>query len=226
MTKIRTYKMTHATGYAPNFEGGVLTLAICKPGIREKAEVGEWIAGFTSTRPEAGSTKLGEEKLVYLAQITKKLTFDEYWEQYPEKRPDKSEFGDNQYTTHPNGYECVKITQKTKDTYKKNHKRECRDSAYFQVEGHHTEDDMPRDLSSDKVIISEKFIWFGAKNPLDVEQFKQSIRVPKYPAPYGYDTDGDNVQTFIDYVLAQKAAPDILYTDSKISSKSKNCSKK
>ncbi|MDR0867804.1 MAG: hypothetical protein LBP75_04920 [Planctomycetota bacterium] len=42
MTKIRTYKMTHATGFAPNISGGVLTLAACKPGIREHAQIGEW----------------------------------------------------------------------------------------------------------------------------------------------------------------------------------------
>ena len=59
--KIITYKMTHATGFAPNHDCGILTLATCKPGVREKAEVGDWIAGFTSTAKNAGKTPRGQE---------------------------------------------------------------------------------------------------------------------------------------------------------------------
>ena len=44
--KIRVYKMTHATGFAPNPFGGVLTLACCKPQIRNKTREGDVIIGL------------------------------------------------------------------------------------------------------------------------------------------------------------------------------------
>ena len=48
VTTIRSYKMTTATGFAPNYYGDILTLATCKSGIKKTARIGEWIAGFTS----------------------------------------------------------------------------------------------------------------------------------------------------------------------------------
>ncbi|MGE3595803.1 MAG: hypothetical protein AB7N70_09645 [Dehalococcoidia bacterium] len=42
-----SYKMTHDTGFAPNPFWGCLTLATCKPGIRQTRGPGDWIAGFT-----------------------------------------------------------------------------------------------------------------------------------------------------------------------------------
>jgi len=215
MVKIRTYKMTQATGFAPNFDGGVLTLATCKPGIREKAEVGEWIAGFTSSRLTAGGTKQGEEKLIYLAQITEKITFNQYWKQFPNKRPNKSEpygLGDNIYTFDPEGYEFVKMTPEAKEKFKKKYNRDC--PAYVQINnGDHICGDMLRDLSSDKVLISQNFKFFGKKHPLDVTRFKKDIRIPLYPAPFGYGTEGKKVQEFIDFVMSQKANPDIDYSE-------------
>jgi Nucleotide modification associated domain 2 len=40
------YKMTTDNGGAPCIVDGVLTLAICKPGIRSTAEKGDWLFGF------------------------------------------------------------------------------------------------------------------------------------------------------------------------------------
>jgi hypothetical protein len=234
MTKIRTYKMTHDTGFAPNFDGGVLTLATCKPGIREKAEEGEWIAGFTSKR--LNGDPVGQERLVYLGEVSKKLTFGKYWDLCLDKRPNKRPKdsstrleqygrGDNIYANNPDGYEFDNMTLESKETYKKKYKKDA--PFYVQVKnGDHGVQDMVRDLSSENVLICEKFMRFDVENPLDVEKFKQSIKVPKYPAPYGYVSEGDIVQEFIDYVFAQNTTPDISYTDSKVNSKSKSCSKK
>lgn len=46
--KIRCYRMTHATGFAPNPYGGVLTLATCKPKIRKVSQPGDWLVGIGS----------------------------------------------------------------------------------------------------------------------------------------------------------------------------------
>jgi len=38
-----------------------------------------------------GFGEVGKEKLVYLAKVTQKLSFAEYWEKYEQKRPAKTE---------------------------------------------------------------------------------------------------------------------------------------
>ena len=80
--KLYSYKMTHDNRFAPNPLFGVLTLATCKPRMRQNMHVGEWIAGWTSKSIAHSPTEVGEEKLIYLAKVTKKLTIAEYWEQY------------------------------------------------------------------------------------------------------------------------------------------------
>lgn len=82
------YKMSWNTGFAPNPFFGVLALATCKPSIRRMAQLGDWIAGFTTKRLNPNQ-KAGEEKLIYLARVTERLTFAEYWQKYPMKRPGK-----------------------------------------------------------------------------------------------------------------------------------------
>lgn len=93
MTRLYTYRETYDTGFAPNPFHGVLTLANCKPAIRRTAEVGDWVAAFTAKNVRNGKQeviyrgKSGEEKVVWIGRVTKKLTYAEYWEQYKQKRP-------------------------------------------------------------------------------------------------------------------------------------------
>ena len=211
MDKIRTYKMTDATGFAPNHDGGILTLATCKPGIREKAEVGKWVAGFTSKR--LNNDEVGKERLVYLMKVTEKMTFAEYWEKYPQKRPEHSKLGDNIYFWDGNDYQQ---TDKASE-----HKEE-----WLQK----------RDKSSDKVLISTEFRYFGKENPLDISKYKD-IKAPYGPAMYGrcFSEPNEKVTEFTNFVMAQEAKSDIDYAASSRKSsnldpnpkkKSSSCSKK
>ena len=187
--KIRAYKMTHATGFAPNHDCGILTLATCKPGIRKKAEIGEWIAGFTSTEKTAGGTPRGQEMLIYLMKVTDKMTFDEYWKKYPQKRPEYSELGDNIYFLEGNSY---KQTDKT---------------------NYHTEKQVrDKDLSSDKVLISTEFKYFGKENPLDISEYRGFIKIPYGVSRWGNESSNEKVEEFIDFVMKQEAKSDIDYS--------------
>ena len=188
MEKIRTYKMTHATGFAPNHDCGILTLATCKPGVREKAKIGDWIAGFTSTAKMAGGTQMGKEKLIYLMKVTDKMTFDEYWKKYPKKRPDFSDLGDNIYHKNENG-EYVQVPNKR-----------------------HFEWDIKRDTSSDKVLISTEFRYFGKENSLEISDFREFVKIPYGPAMYGYISENEKVAEFIDFVMQQETKSDIDYS--------------
>ena len=105
MERLYSYKMSHDNRFAPNPLFGVLTLATCKPQLRKNAKVGDWIAGWTLSHIAHTPTPVGEERLIYLARVSEKLTFAEYWEKYPAKRPVYTDdtsvlerYGDNIYT--------------------------------------------------------------------------------------------------------------------------------
>ena len=80
--------MTDDTGFAPNPFWGFLTIATCKPCIRLAKEPGDWIAGFTS-KTLCGDP-VGNEKLVFLMEVSDKVPFREYFtsRQYSRKIPE------------------------------------------------------------------------------------------------------------------------------------------
>ena len=74
------YKMTADNGGAPCVKGGLLSLAICKPKIRSAAKMGDWIYGF-------GGRDLGG-LLIYIANVTGKVSKEYYQEKSYSHRPD------------------------------------------------------------------------------------------------------------------------------------------
>jgi hypothetical protein len=80
---VYVYKLTTDNGGAPATYRGLLSLAICKPKIRAKAEVGDWLIGIAgkSLRPGAA--------LIYVAQVTQVLEGGSYYsDRRFSKRPD------------------------------------------------------------------------------------------------------------------------------------------
>jgi hypothetical protein len=80
---VYVYKLTTDNGGAPATYRGLLSLAICKPKIRAKAEVGDWLIGIAgkSLRPGAA--------LIYVARVTEVLEGGAYYsERRYSKRPD------------------------------------------------------------------------------------------------------------------------------------------
>jgi Nucleotide modification associated domain 2 len=71
--KIYLYKLVADNGGAPCVQNGLLSLAICKPMIRETAEEGDLIFGF------AGNSLNPDNPLIYVARVTKKLCDDSYY---------------------------------------------------------------------------------------------------------------------------------------------------
>lgn len=180
--------MTHATGFAPNHKGDILTLATCKSYIRKVAKVGDYIAGLTSFHKQGGNTKVGNEKLIYLMRVNEIITFKEYWEQYPEKR-DPYGIGDNIYEYNINE--------------RKNYRQHDN--------GNHFEKDKDSDLISENVLISREYKYFGKTNPLDISDFKAYLKIPKACACYGNISENEKIDEFIKYVMSQNAVSDIEY---------------
>jgi hypothetical protein len=71
--KIYLYKMTADTGGAPCVANGLLSLAICKPKIRQRASKGDLIFGF------AAKSMARDNRLIYAARVTKKLSGGTYY---------------------------------------------------------------------------------------------------------------------------------------------------
>ncbi|MBH2020511.1 MAG: hypothetical protein I8H91_13425 [Burkholderiales bacterium] len=96
--RLYSYVVARDFGFAPNPFSGVCTLATCKPEIRQRAVVGDWISGLTSA---ADRNVLG---LIYIMRVEEILTYDTYWrdERFQSKKPSrigsvKQLFGDNIY---------------------------------------------------------------------------------------------------------------------------------
>jgi len=73
--RLFSYVVRWDTGAAPNPFGGVCTLAICKPGIRRSAGVGDWIVGFASN---STSLERAGDRVVFAMKVTGKLPWPAY----------------------------------------------------------------------------------------------------------------------------------------------------
>ena len=143
MPQAFSYIVARDYGFAPNPFYGVLTLATCKPGIRRKASVGDFIIGC--------SNKASGNKLIYMAKVSEILTFDQYWNdpRFAKKKPVmngslKKLYGDNIYHHDDAGN-------------------------WMQEDSHHTNDDgtinqynLTRDTGhTDRVLICNEFVFLG-----------------------------------------------------------------
>lgn len=50
MASVYVCALSYDLGFAPNPFGGLCSLACCKPQIRARAGLGDWIIGLTSTK--------------------------------------------------------------------------------------------------------------------------------------------------------------------------------
>ena len=73
--KLFSYIIPIDDGAAPNPFGGLCTLAICKPGIRKAAKVGDWVAGLGSKNAPNGDLS---GHLVYAMRVEDTKTIQEY----------------------------------------------------------------------------------------------------------------------------------------------------
>jgi hypothetical protein len=149
--KYFSYVISRDYGFAPNPFFSMCTLATCKPDIRKSAQIDDWIFG-------TGSVALNcKSKLIYAMQVTHKITYNEYWNNpiYNIKKPVMNGslvqmYGDNIY-------------------YKE-------DDNWIQVDSHHSNEDgsinnynLKRDTSSENVLVSDNFYYFG-KTPIKIPE--------------------------------------------------------
>ena len=177
--KYYSYVIPRDYGFAPNPYFDYCTLATCKPGIRENAQIGDWIAAYGA----ANSPVHG--KLVMLMQVGETLTFDEYWEdsRFKSKRPVFNKgilhmYGDNIYH-HING-EWVQEP-----------------SHHSLVDGNINYKNLNTDTHADRVLIASRFYYFG-NNAVDIPEYLNEL--VGYGRGYRVCKNEDLIIKFINFV--------------------------
>lgn len=156
--KLYSYIVARDYGFAPNPFFGVCTLATCKPEIRRKAQVGDWIVG-------TGSQVHGlDGRLVYAMKVAEILTYDEYWNdvRFLQKRPHlrgslKQAYGDNIYHQHPR-----------------------KQGQWIQVDSHHSrpdgvpnESNIQHDTRVPRVLVASDFVYWGGSGPKIPRRYRE-----------------------------------------------------
>lgn len=149
--RIYSYVVRYDSGFAPNPFYGYCTLATCKPGIRRKAKVDDWIVGSGSNDRTVGRGGY----LVYAMRVTEVMTFDDYAldPRFEAKRPfrngsRKQSCGDNIYFR---GAPTAAWQQ--------------RDSFHSLNDGSVNPQHVQRDTSVNRVLVSSDFVYFGGMGP-------------------------------------------------------------
>jgi hypothetical protein len=155
MMELYSYVVARDYGFAPNPFMNVCTLATCKPKIRAKAQIGDWVIGTgTASRNRSG-------RLVFAMCVDAAIPFNEYWNgpRYQEKKANlrgskKQAFGDNIYFK-PFG------------------------KPWQQINSHHSFADgscnianVRNDTQANRVLIGEEFIYWGGNGPKIPAKFR------------------------------------------------------
>ncbi len=150
-----SYVLDHDYGFAPNPFFGLCTLATCKPQIRDRAEIGDYIMGTgCAKRKRAG-------RLVYMMRVDEITTYDDYWtdERFQRKRPSMGRgtahaFGDNIYHRNTSG-----IWQQ-------------QNSFHSLPNGEPNPINRDHDTHSSRVLVGREFVYFGGAGPPIPQHFR------------------------------------------------------
>lgn len=147
MSRVYVYVVARDFGFAPNPFHGFLTLATCKPRIRSKADIGDWVIGL------GGGRLKRQGQCIFGMRVTDAVSFEDYWNgaEYRAKKPVRNGsrvglVGDNIYS------------------------REA--GEWSQLDSHHSKSDgtpnpvnIASDTSVNRVLLSEEFRYFGSDAP-------------------------------------------------------------
>lgn len=157
MVTLFSYVVARDYGFAPNPFYGVCTLATCKPEIRRRAQISDWIVGTGSRSYDL------EGRLVFFMQVADVLSFDQYWDdpRFFRKRPElhgsiKQAFGDNIYHRNKNTGRWVQ-----------------EDSHHSLSNGRINTANVKHDTQVDRVLIGIDFAYWGEAGPKVPKRFRR-----------------------------------------------------
>ncbi len=143
------YVVARDFGFAPNPYHGHCTLATCAPRIRASAQIGDWIMGVGGRRLKATG------KVIYLMKVAEIISFNSYWidPRFYRKKPLRNGssvmmVGDNIYHQETDGGPWIQA-----------------DSHHSNLNGSTNKLNLETDTSSNNVLISDYFYYFGKSAP-------------------------------------------------------------
>lgn len=168
MTSVYVYAVSYDLGFAPNPFGGLCSLACCKPQIRARAKLGDWIMGLTGTKiPPA-------LRCVFGMVVTAETTFDNYWTgpDYATRRPKrngspKKQVGDNIYHR----------ASATKPWVQEDLVHSLGDGSQCDLNTGH-------DTRVNRVLLSDRFVYFGSAAPAVPPVVLASLYYERNPRDY------------------------------------------
>jgi hypothetical protein len=189
MPTLFSYCVAHDSGTAPNPFWGVCTLVICKPVIRRKAEIGNWIVGTGSVNSPVGDMS---GKVVHVMEITEKLTMEDYdaftQQSLPKKVPE--------WFSHD---PCCRLGDSVYDF-------SCDPPRIRQSV--HSEKNRQRDLSGQYALLSEKFWYFGDRDP----KLPDDLQVIVKQGPgHRSESNAPFVERFLEWLYSLDLEPNRLY---------------
>lgn len=178
MPTLFSYCLRYDLGSAPNPFWGTCTLAICKPRIRQRAQVGDWVVGTGSA---ASPVQNYHTSVVYAMRVTEKLTMEGY----------------DQFTR-------AHLPEKLPRPASKDHRRQRGDSIYdFSVTppalrpGVHTEENRRTDLVGEYVLLSNQFFYFG-DHPIALPE--TLLGIVKLGPGHKSNFSPERVEVFIEWI--------------------------
>lgn len=149
MARVYIYVVDRDFGFAPNPFHGYCTLATCKPGIRQRADMGDWVIGMGGARLKATG------RCIFAMRVTGAITFDEYWSDpsHRDKRPVRN--GSRKMMVGDNIYHRVAGS----------HRWHQADSHHSNPDGTPNVHNIANDTKADRVLLSNHFFYFGLRAP-------------------------------------------------------------
>lgn len=142
------YVVARDFGFAPNPFHGQCTLATCKPVVRRMAQERDWVIGMGGQKLDAVG------RCIFAMQVTSSMTFDEYSASphFRDKKPVRNGsrqmmLGDNIYSRNVGG-DWLQL-----------------DSHHSKPDGSPDPDNIKTDTGTNRVLISERFFYFGDQAP-------------------------------------------------------------
>jgi len=172
MVRLFSYTIPIDDGAAPNPFGGMISLAICKPGIRRAAKEQDWIAGLGSKKAKIGDLS---GKLVYAMRVQEVLSLREYDLQAASRWPHRIPRPTSADLSQRLG-DCIYDYSGGSDP--------------SQRPGVHGRTNRETDLSGKNVLISRDFYYFGS----------QAIDLPKHLDKIRHQTQGHKSKANDPYV--------------------------
>ena len=149
--KLISYVVKHDTGFAPNPYYGFLTLATCKPKIRQSANIDDILVGTGSAQG------IGNNKIIYVGVVSEVLSTIDYSidprfeAKKPSNQDEKAQRGDNIYYWQDGQWQQIKNI-------------------------FHFEENMKHDLQPERILICKKFWYFGNQAEMIPEKFLEIVK--------------------------------------------------